>query len=353
MAEKIVDYKPDRDMWNIAKGIGIIGIILGHCLEDPVANYLYMFHLQFFFFISGYLYSENKYGDEPWLNVLSRLKRLWVPYFIIITVFVLLHNLFLTLGLQLEGTDHYSLGQIVEKICYAMFGYADEFLAGPVWFLRTLAVAMIIFGFIIYASRKLERRFHVVSKIIFQVVVTAALTVVGYIFIQSHIQLPCDMQISFTVLPFIYCGYVLRNYVGDITRYLNPFAAIISFVIVGVVSVYKDVDMTTGNVFPYMHLIALLGIYGCLYLSKLASKWKVSSQIMSFVGEISLYIMAIHFFVIRGIDRISVLLFGHNAYELMSNAFMWVVYALVICVVSVGISYGIKKLVDVIKGRQN
>lgn len=344
MRERIVDYKPDRDFWNIAKGIGIIAVILGHALMDPAANFLYMFHLQLFFFISGYLYSENKYGDDPWLNLINRLKRLWIPYVIIITIFILLHNLFMALGLTLEGTAHYSPGQIIEKIAFGLFGYADEFLAGPVWFLRTLAVAMIIFGFIVYVSRMIERKVNIVLKIIFQLVVVSALTAVGYIFIQNHTQLPADMHISFAVMPFIWCGYILRNYIGDITRLLNPIVAIICFVIVGVVSAYKDLDMTTGNVFPYMHLIALLGIYGCLYLSKLLSKWKVSTRIMSFIGTISLYIMAVHFFVIRGIDRICVLLFGHNAYEMLSGVLMWTLYALIICAISVAVAYVIKML---------
>ena len=208
---------------------------------------------------------------------------------------------------------------------------------------------MIIFGFIVYVSRIIERKVNTTLKIIFQVVVVAVLTAVGYIFIKSHTQFPADMQISFVVMPFIWCGYILRNYMGDITRLLNPIVAIIGFIIVGVASAYKDLDMTTGNLFPYMHLIALLGIYGCLYLSKLLSKWKVSTRIMSFIGTISLYIMSVHFFVIRGIDRICVLLFGHNAYEMINGVLMWTVYALIICVISVAVAYVIKIITDCIK----
>ena len=48
--------------WDIVKGIGIIAIVLGHSCYFAV-GFVYLFHLALFFFVSGYLYSEKKYGD--------------------------------------------------------------------------------------------------------------------------------------------------------------------------------------------------------------------------------------------------------------------------------------------------
>lgn len=50
--------------WDIVKGIGIIAIVLGHSCYFAV-GFVYLFHLALFFFVSGYLYSEKKYGDAP------------------------------------------------------------------------------------------------------------------------------------------------------------------------------------------------------------------------------------------------------------------------------------------------
>ena len=49
--------------WDIVKGIGIIAIVLGHSCYFAV-GFVYLFHLALFFFVSGYLYSEKKYGDR-------------------------------------------------------------------------------------------------------------------------------------------------------------------------------------------------------------------------------------------------------------------------------------------------
>ena len=35
----------------------------------PVQNFVYLFHVPLFFFISGYMYNEQKYGDAPYDNL--------------------------------------------------------------------------------------------------------------------------------------------------------------------------------------------------------------------------------------------------------------------------------------------
>ena len=349
MSSEVVQYKPERDYWNIVKGVGMIAIIIGHSCMDPVANYVYMFHIQLFFFVSGYLYCESKYGDDPWLNLKNKLKGLWLPYFIIISIFVLLHNVISLIGMQPEGTMDYSLKDMLVRICYAMFGVSDEFLAGPVWFLRTLAMAMIIFGFIVVLSRLIEAKTNFAFKIIVQLILIIALTVLGYPLIASHTQLPADMQIAFEMMPFIWVGYFLRNYIGSIDKLLNIIVGLIAFVIVGIVSSFQDLDMAMGNIFPYMHIVAFLGIYGCLSLSKLLCKWNISRKVFSIIGSISLYIMVVHFVVIRAIDKVTYIVCDKPAYELMTNIIYWIIYVIIIVAISVTVSFGIKKAVDAVK----
>ncbi len=346
-----VEYKPNRDYWNVAKGIGIILIIIGHTCIGWTSNFVYIFHLPLFFFISGYLYNEKKYGDNPWLNLQNKIKGLWFPYFLIVSFFVLFHNLFLAIGLQTGTTPHYSMSQILLRVCEALFGKSDEILAGPVWFLRTLAMAMIVFGFIVFLSRLIERITNTALKIIFQMICVAAMAIVGYLLIPMGIQLPADMQIGFVVMPFIWTGYLLRNYKGDITNILNPVAAIICFVIVGFVSCFNTVDYAMGMEFPYMHVISVLGIYGCLYISKLIRKSGVATRIMAFIGELSLYIMFVHFFVLRLMDRTISGMSGDIAlFDKMPVAFtnLWWLYLLICIPSSILIAWIIKKCVDVI-----
>ena len=49
----------NKTYWNIVKGIGILCIVIGHT-GIPLLYYVYLFHLAIFFFVSGYLYKEEK-----------------------------------------------------------------------------------------------------------------------------------------------------------------------------------------------------------------------------------------------------------------------------------------------------
>ena len=287
-------------------------------------------------------------------NMKNKIKGLWFPYFLIISIFVIFHNVFLTIGLQINGTLSYSITEILVRVCEAMFGYSEEILAGPTWFLRTLAMAMIVFGFIVFISRIIEKKSNTVIKIIFQLICVIGLAIIGYPLIISHTQLPADMQISFVVMPFIWAGYVLRNYKGDIERLLNPIAAIISLVIVAVVSCFESVDYAMGMEFPYMHIVSLLGVYGCLYIVKLIRRFEISTRIMAFVGELSLYIMFLHFFLLRIMDRIICIVVGDSTGEMfdtMPVAFnnLWWLYLIICIPLSVLIAWLLKKGVTFFK----
>jgi fucose 4-O-acetylase-like acetyltransferase len=46
-----------RETWaDIAKAIGILGVVLGHAGVPSIAKYMYWFHMPFFFLISGYFF---------------------------------------------------------------------------------------------------------------------------------------------------------------------------------------------------------------------------------------------------------------------------------------------------------
>lgn len=56
---------------DIAKGIGIILVILGHLVsyEDYISSYIFSFHMPLFFFITGYLTKDN----SDWKDVERKL----------------------------------------------------------------------------------------------------------------------------------------------------------------------------------------------------------------------------------------------------------------------------------------
>lgn len=63
---------------DMAKGLGILAVILGHChLPDKAWNAIYSWHLPIFFLISGYFYKKRSFLDLVKVKFNSILK----PYF--------------------------------------------------------------------------------------------------------------------------------------------------------------------------------------------------------------------------------------------------------------------------------
>lgn len=151
---------------SIAKGIGIILMVIGHA-EAPelLTNIIYTFHMPLFFITAGYFF-KRKHSEEPWQFCCSRFRGLYKPFVIWSIVFLLLHNVWHSLGVLNEtygnwtgGVTHpYSLKDFFSRLAsifYSMSGY-DEFMAGAFWFFRGLLVASILF---MVLFRLVDRRF--------------------------------------------------------------------------------------------------------------------------------------------------------------------------------------------------
>ncbi len=85
--------------FDIAKGVGIFLVVLGHCIPDAASptgisvngyrilhDIIYSFHMPLFFFIAGYMMSREKMiarGQCGFDIIKKRISRLLVPYFVV------------------------------------------------------------------------------------------------------------------------------------------------------------------------------------------------------------------------------------------------------------------------------
>ena len=145
---------PDRRYWNILKGIGILCVVLGHACSWA-HNFVYEFHIPLFFFISGFMYSEKKYGDDPYLNVINRFKSSWIKYVIIYWIIMLLHNSLIRWGFMPIGTEYFNLRTLAEACAFVVLGTANELMGGTLWFVPALCMASVFLGFLVTISRKI------------------------------------------------------------------------------------------------------------------------------------------------------------------------------------------------------
>lgn len=59
--------------WDVVRGIGILMVVLGHCAPRPLVDFVYLFHMGLFFFVSGYFLKITDNGSflENEKNTLS------------------------------------------------------------------------------------------------------------------------------------------------------------------------------------------------------------------------------------------------------------------------------------------
>ena len=125
-----------RIRWvDIAKGIGIFLVVLGHCqITEDVLTIISTFHMPLFFFLAGFVFRPERYSSFSGFFK-ARVKSILVPY----AAFTLLSILF-SLSRTLLG----------QRVSLEMI-FGDFLRAGvvesnpPLWFLRTIFFVEILF----------------------------------------------------------------------------------------------------------------------------------------------------------------------------------------------------------------
>ena len=85
-----------RDSYlDILKGLGIIFVVMAHV--NIFRQEINWFHLELFFFVSGFLLNPKKCTDYGEF-FLHKLKTLWKPFVMYNAVFFLLHDFFISIN---------------------------------------------------------------------------------------------------------------------------------------------------------------------------------------------------------------------------------------------------------------
>ncbi len=135
---------------DIAKGIGILLVVLGHCPHVwlPLKQWIYSFHVPLFFLIAGLVWDRSSHEDSGFLNgafVIKKALRLLVPCFLWGLFYMLLRALVSqsfrpgSLGMLLYNTEN-SISRAGSLT--------------PLWFLSCMFVAVCLFEGIQYFACK-------------------------------------------------------------------------------------------------------------------------------------------------------------------------------------------------------
>ena len=284
------------------KGIAIILVITGHCnLSSIVTIPIYWFHMSLFFFISGYLDSNQNIGFKEYL--IKKLKRLIYPY-IIFGILIILFN---TIKDYLLG--NFELNKLIKRIIALIYGnkiWENNYdYIGTLWFLAALFCVSIISYCLFQISNKKKRL--VISFIVFFVGI-----VVVYVEKIINVRLPWCLDVALVAIPFFASGHILREKIKENALYIKIYSGKFVIICFAAAVIFSIANLAYMFFMKYKSLktdmLALnLGII-CLFVIG-ALSWSVSIFIISkiinigrlsllcLIGKCSLIIMITHLYI--------------------------------------------------------
>ena len=132
---------------DILKGFGIILMVVAHS-GAPVwlHDFIYTFHMPLFFIASGWFFSERCLDDTRGFAV-RKIKCIYWPYWKWCIIFLLLHNVFYSVGFlnnsygSSDSVSHFysikNMAVYLLDFTFRMTSY-EGYLLGAYWFVRSL-----------------------------------------------------------------------------------------------------------------------------------------------------------------------------------------------------------------------
>lgn len=266
MSTVAVDIKSpsaSRYSWiDVAKGIGMILVVVDHCIFFD-HSIIRLFHIPLFFLIAGMLF---KVKDNVSF-LISKVDRIGIPYafwMIVSAIFALIPH-----------------------------PYSGNF-NGPLWFLQTMFVTMIIAQIVLRQSIKI------------QIVICALLAVVFYALGVWQIipdTLPFSLTRGFIAFIYFAIGYhlkqiILSNHIHKIKLLVALALSIVVFSVILAYVVYKDGPLehfVTLGLYSHDCILVFLGSLAGILATLIISKIIASNRFLEYIGLNSLTIMCVHF----------------------------------------------------------
>lgn len=318
---------------DLAKGIAIILVVLGHAYSfsdgNFILNWINGFHMPFFFIISGILYGQKHHMAQMFcLKLGSKVKTLWVPYF----VFEILFLFYLCLAQYLSG--ELTADFVIRKF------FAVLNLTGlhSTWFLPCMLFVHIFFW---VCSRGGNR---------WCVIATVCLAMLGLVF-----PAPAGYQTvvlrSFVALGFFAAGF-FGNKWWQIER--KPLVIMISILVYCVFAEINGLVNIVSCIFnnPLLYMLnAFLGTFLLLQMAIILSHHFDRRKIVIFLeyaGRNSIIILCTHAFIIEAFRLVDHKLFHNFLPEL--GYFEGILFTVLILLAEIPVMYIGKRYVPAVFG---
>ena len=262
-------------------------------------NYIYVFSVPLFFFISGYLCHREDSSRLFWKKLLFNL-------IIPMLCYSVLNYLFIAVPAVLKGTfDPNTLWRLLVNIFIGNQGenYARIGLLG-MWFVYTLCVLKIILQLI-------PERFETLLFVLLLL-----LCISGDIeLFNKGIEVFNSWMNVLTAIPFFYIGYLMRKHNSILGKKLNIVQIFIALCSIGIIFICGKNNDTVfmyqaryGSSFLLFLIGAFSGIYAIYILSKCLNR--LDNSFVRNIGGGTLVILGLHYVIILVLRMMGVL---HNS----------------------------------------
>lgn len=290
---------------DIAKGISIIAIVLGHInflyptwkLVNTTDLFIYLWHVAVFFLLAGFFMKEEQLV-QPKLWFKKKFSSLYLKILYFYVPAVLLHNALIKIGwYSLESTDPvintYSMMDFVKQTVFAICLGGREPIVGAMWFVYVLFMALIGLSIVSWLIKKLakdERQYEWMRGI-----ALLAMCIVAGILSNKYGLTIRRFSNTFTAMLLIYVGKIMYQKMK--LSFDNWYLAIICGLIAFEVACMLGGVALNGN--EYKDILQLLVaapavLYIIMYIGKQIEA-NVVGKAIAYIGKESFYVMALHF----------------------------------------------------------
>lgn len=291
------------ESFDIAKGIGILLMVMGHTgLGDGFDKLIHTFHMPLFFFISGYFYRPEKTKSFK-EYLLHQINVLIIPYIFFAIFYEILHFIYV---------GDFSIQYFFKSLISSNHNRID--VAGALWFLMSLFTAKIIYCALHHGFRSLLNLSLVIIVISF----------ISMTFRRHGIMLPFCMDSALSMLIVIHAGYILyvfrdKNLIHRLST-LSPIVILIIAILFFASGLINDPVNVRRNKYGIevlymiscicgilltMNISHLLSKPGNILLSRIKSMfsfWGRESVVFLLVNELFLFIAG-ELLIILGVSR--------------------------------------------------
>lgn len=281
---------------DIARGIGMLLIIIGHSLFtykfSLFNSFIFAVHVPLFFILSGYLFHE-----KPWKKIFqSGYFNLFLPYGI--TAIIILLLVCFDKAVSNPITMNFAHNNIAEACKALIYGlgtptsnglFHQKFLAvGAVWFLLAMFIGNLIFKLLVLIAGKTrtdETGLFILSLIC---------TYLGF-FITPLVVLPWSANSALASQLFYWAGHMLRKH--DVVERHNPLLQVIGLAlwIAAACTGFFYLNVPSA---PHIWLAVLGAVGGCFVIMEV-SKWLAEHSTklvdwLAYYGRFSLVVLCAH-----------------------------------------------------------